>query len=118
MLLGGYFWWKKTEVVNLALLSLYFHLKVYGIPYTRTYMEFRGIPRNWTVKNFAELREIKPIPYKIPYSAEFQNGTSENTLRETLLSGDLCMWWSDQARGPEEWEGWEEVWPDGAAFRL
>ncbi len=32
------------------------------------------------VKNFAELREIKPIPYKIPYSAEFQNGTSENTL--------------------------------------
>ncbi len=31
-------------------------------------------------QNSVEFREIKPIPYKIPYSAEFQNGTSENTL--------------------------------------
>jgi hypothetical protein len=44
------------------------------------YMNLYGIPRYWTVKNFAELREIKSIPYKIPYSAEFQKGTSENTL--------------------------------------
>jgi hypothetical protein len=44
--------------------------------------KFRGIKRN-----YAELCGIKPIPYKIPYSAEFQNGTSENTLRRTLLSG-------------------------------
>jgi hypothetical protein len=27
-----------------------------------------------------ELREIKSIPYTLPYSAEFQKGTSENTL--------------------------------------
>ncbi len=55
---------------------------------TRTYTEFcRGISRYCTVKNFAELREIKSIPYKIPYSAEFQKDTSENTLRTT--SDDL-----------------------------
>ncbi len=47
---------------------MYLHLKVYGISYTRTYIEFRGIPRIWTVKNFAELCGKKKIPYKIPYS--------------------------------------------------
>ncbi len=49
---------KKTEVVTLALLSLYFHLKVYGIPYTRTYTEFRGIPRNSAELNSKKFRGI------------------------------------------------------------
>jgi hypothetical protein len=30
---------------------VFFHLKVYGIPYTRTYTEFRGIPWNFAVLN-------------------------------------------------------------------
>ncbi len=67
----------------------YYTCFIYGIPYTRTYTEFRGIPRTWTVKNFVELREIKPIPYKIPYSAEFQNGTSENTLVQRLSNNGI-----------------------------
>ncbi len=49
------------------------------------YMNLYGIPWKWTVTNFAELREIKPILYKIQYSAEFQNGTSENTLLPPTL---------------------------------
>ncbi len=78
----------KTSLLIINRFALFnlvdFHLKVYGIPYTRTYTEFRGIPQYWTVKNSAELCEIKSIPYKIPYSAEFQKGTSENTLVPTI----------------------------------
>ncbi len=62
-----------------------FHSKVYGILYTWTYTEFRGISRYWAVKNSAELHEIKSIPYKIPYSAGFQQSTSENTLVKKFL---------------------------------
>ncbi len=40
-------------------------------------------------KKFTELREIKSIPNEIPYSAEFQKGTLENTL----------------GGGGEDWEG-------------
>ncbi len=47
------------------------------------YTNLYGIPRNFGVlyrnKKFAELCEIKSILCKIPYSAEFQKGTSENT---------------------------------------
>ncbi len=46
-------------------------------------MEFHGITLNCAVlysENFAELREIKSDQYKIPYFAEFQKGTFENTL--------------------------------------
>jgi hypothetical protein len=56
------------------------YTNLYGIPYTRTYTEFRRISRYCTEKKFAELREIKSILYKIPYSAEFQEGNSENNL--------------------------------------
>jgi hypothetical protein len=52
-------------------LYLNFHLKVYGIPWNFTVL--------YSTK-FAELHEIKLIPYKIPYSKEFQKGTSEHTL--------------------------------------
>jgi hypothetical protein len=47
---------------------------------SRNFAEFNGIPRYWTVKNFAELSEIKSIPSQILYSAELQKGTSENIL--------------------------------------
>ncbi len=67
-------------VLYLFILYLNFYSNVYGILYTRTYTDFSGISRYCTVKNFAELRKIKSIPHKIPYSAEFQTGTSENTL--------------------------------------
>jgi hypothetical protein len=44
------------------------------------YSEFRGISRNWTEKNVEELGEIKSIPY----FAEFQKGTFENTLTRKM----------------------------------
>jgi hypothetical protein len=46
-----------------------------GIPYARTNTEVSIILQYRTIKHFVELREIKSIPYKIPYSAEFQKGT-------------------------------------------
>ncbi len=64
----------------------------YTIPFVLFILEFpfegirnflNRIPRNFAVlysKYFAELNEIKSILYKIPYSVEFQKGTSENTL--------------------------------------
>jgi hypothetical protein len=42
----------------LHLVWLNFHLKVYGIPYTRTYTQFRGIPRNFAVLNNKKFRGI------------------------------------------------------------
>ncbi len=71
----------------LVFLTSNFNLKVYGIPYTWTYAEIHVMARNFAVlysKQFAELREIKSIPYKILYSAEFQKGTSKNTLYDSL----------------------------------
>jgi hypothetical protein len=69
---------------SLVFLYLNFHLMVYGILYLRTYTEYRRISRYCTLTNFEELREIKSIQHKIPYSAEFQKGTSENTLIQAL----------------------------------
>jgi hypothetical protein len=37
---------------------VWFHLKVYGNPYTRTYTEFLGFSRYCAVKNSAEFRGI------------------------------------------------------------
>jgi hypothetical protein len=46
-------------------------------------------------KDFMELRRItqnKVNSYKIPYSAEFQKGTSENTLTLRDFSFPIGMW--------------------------
>jgi hypothetical protein len=95
MVKGGYFWWKNEGGKSRATIPL---TTKYSKSFQRSfvigsiivfsfegirnsvYTNLCGIPRYWTVKNFAELHEIKSIPYKIPYSAEFQKSTSENTL--------------------------------------
>jgi hypothetical protein len=41
-------------------------------------LNFRGIPRN---------SELKSLPHKIPYSAEFQKVTSVDTLSSTYICG-------------------------------
>ncbi len=105
MVLGGYFWWKKNgggkSCATVPLTTKYIKsfqrsfdigsIIVFSFEGIRSsvYTNLYGILRNWTVKkfrgimqNYAELREIKSLPY----SAEFQNGTSENTLLP------VCHW--------------------------
>ncbi len=104
---GGYFWWKKRSwkiscycPFNNKIQSEFSKIFCYWFNnciFIWRYMEFRIQEpiRNsvfWTVKNFAELRKIKQIPYKIPYSAEFQNDAFENILILT----------SEKSRPPEE----------------
>ncbi len=56
------------------------HTNLYEIP--RNSNQFRDIVQENISQNYAELREIKLISYKILNSAEFQKGTSKNTLLE------------------------------------
>ncbi len=95
---------------SLVFLYLNFHLMVYGILYWRTYTEYRRISRYCTLTNFEELREIMSIQHKIPYSAEFQKGTSENTLIQAPLMSCSCPWRRSQTptRAPQwSFSHWE-----------
>jgi hypothetical protein len=52
---------------------------------TRNSAELYGVPRNKTLENSVE---VNSLPQKILYSAEFQKGTSVNTLvRVATLHG-------------------------------
>ncbi len=58
-------------------------MKVYGIPYTRTYTEFCGILRYCAVKFLAELRKIKSVPYKICFPRNFKEALPKTPTLDT-----------------------------------